>query len=112
MSANSSAWKEYLFGVFRTDPREIASLNGIRSIAIFMLFYVHLFRFLPNVDRSMGLIRNFLDNGSQSIDMFFVLSGFLISGPLMRQLARKGTLDLKNFYIKRSLRIFPPYFIF
>ena len=112
MSANSSAWKEYLFGVFRTDPREIASLNGIRSIAIFMLFYVHLFRFLPNVDRSMGLIRNFLDNGSESIDMFFVLSGFLISGPLMRQLARKGTLDLKNFYIKRSLRIFPPYFIF
>lgn len=111
-------WKDYFFGVFYTDPREIGSLNGIRSLAIFMLFYVHLFRFLgvddPNqgVDQSLGWLRNFLDNGSQSIDMFFVLSGFLISGPLMRQLDRKGTLDLKNFYIKRSLRIFPPYFIF
>lgn len=105
-------WKEYFFGVFHTDSREIASLNGIRSLAIFMLFYVHLFRFLPGVDQSLGLMRNFLDNGSQSIDMFFVLSGFLISGPLMRQLDRKGTLDLKNFYLKRSLRIFPPYFIF
>ena len=104
--------KDYCFGVFHTDAREIASLNGIRSLAIFMLFYVHLFRFLPNVDKSLGWLRNFLDNGSQSIDMFFVLSGFLISGPLMRQLDRKGTLDLKNFYIKRSLRIFPPYFIF
>ncbi len=112
MNVSMQKWKDYFFGVFHTDPREIGSLNGIRSLAIFMLFYVHLFRFLPNVDQSRGWLRNFLDNGSQSIDMFFVLSGFLISGPLMRQLDRKGTLDLKNFYLKRSLRIFPPYFIF
>ena len=104
--------KKYMLGVFYADSREIASLNGIRSWGIFMLFAGHLYRFMPNVDQSAGWLRNALDNTSQCLDLFFVLSGFLISGPLMRQLERTGTLDLKNFYTKRSLRIFPAYFIF
>ncbi len=105
--------KDYLFGALRKHPREMASLNGIRTIAIFMLVYVHMFRTpAPNYVQETWWLTNFLNNGSQSIDMFFVLSGFLISAPLLRDLQRTHTMDLKMFFMKRSLRIFPPYFIF
>ncbi|MCB1156193.1 MAG: acyltransferase [Leptospiraceae bacterium] len=116
-----SFWNDYFFNVFRVDPREMASLNGIRAIALFMLFYAHLYRgyesFLKPEFRDMKepinfFISNFLLNGSSCLDMFFVLSGFLISGPLLRELQRTGTVSIKFFYIKRLLRIFPPYYIF
>ncbi|PJZ70316.1 hypothetical protein CH373_12100 [Leptospira perolatii] len=103
----------YFTAVFQADPKEMPSLNGIRGIAIFMLMYVHMFVSLRHrVSHDNWLFANFLENGSSSIDMFFVLSGFLIAGPLLRELSRKDTIDLKSFYLKRTLRIFPPYYAF
>ncbi len=105
----------YFTACFRAGRGEHLPLNGIRTIAIFMLFYVHLFRAYWRADGDSDVnsyLVNFIENGSQSIDMFFVLSGFLISGPLMRELAKTETVDLRGFFTKRSLRIFPPYFAF
>ncbi|MBI3395951.1 MAG: acyltransferase [Spirochaetia bacterium] len=104
---------DYFTSVFKKDPREMASLNGIRAMAIVMLFLVHLMHaFEPKTRAMPWWIENFLFSCSSSIDMFFVLSGFLISGQLMREMARSNSIDFKMFYLKRTLRIFPPYYLF
>lgn len=105
--------KEYFFGIFRSDDREIAAFNGIRTLGFCMLIYGHMFRtvqlLIPDVN---PYLRNFYDNGSICLDLFFALSGFLIASPLLLELESKGTINWKFFYIKRFLRIFPPFYFF
>ncbi|UEQ78261.1 acyltransferase family protein [Chryseobacterium arthrosphaerae] len=48
--------------------------------------------------------------GWTGVDLFFVLSGFLISGQLFKEIEGKGSFSLKIFYIKRFFRIIPAYF--
>lgn len=50
--------------------------------------------------------------GSYGVDIFFLLSAYLITELLMREKDRTGTLDIKAFYIRRILRIWPLYFFF
>jgi peptidoglycan/LPS O-acetylase OafA/YrhL len=50
--------------------------------------------------------------GWAGVDLFFVLSGFLISGLLFRELKVTGTLDLKRFLIRRGLKIYPAFYAF
>lgn len=106
-------WRDYFTWAFQRSPEEIPVLTGVRGFAIFLLYLVHLYRsFQPQILDTNPIIHNLIENTSSCIDMFFVLSGFLIAGPLLKELRRSNTLDLKGFYIKRSLRIFPPYYIF
>jgi peptidoglycan/LPS O-acetylase OafA/YrhL len=46
------------------------------------------------------------------VDIFFALSGFLISSLLLREKERSGRVDLKNFYVRRFFRIMPPMALF
>ncbi|MFB5649056.1 acyltransferase family protein [Leptospira wolffii] len=105
--------KDYFLGIFRSDEREIGSFNGVRTLGFFMLIYGHMFRtvqlLLPDIN---PYLRNFLDNGSACLDLFFPLSGFLIASPLLAELDSKGTINWKFFYVKRFLRIFPPFYFF
>ena len=45
-----------------------------------------------------------------SLDVFFIISGFLITQLLLRERDLNGTVDLKAFYVRRLLRIWPLYF--
>jgi peptidoglycan/LPS O-acetylase OafA/YrhL len=76
-------------------------LDGIRAIAAVMIMSFHFSQaFVP---------MRLLMLGQTGVDLFFVLSGFLISTILLKsQHARWG--EIRNFYIRRSLRIFPLYF--
>jgi peptidoglycan/LPS O-acetylase OafA/YrhL len=49
--------------------------------------------------------------GWTGVDMFFVLSGFLIGGLLFKEILKTGKLDVKRFFIRRGLKIWPPYFL-
>ena len=49
-------------------------------------------------------------NGTIGVDLFFMISGFLISYLLLTEKEKFGTINLKNFFIRRSLRIWPLYF--
>lgn len=90
------------------------ALDGLRGIAILLVVLFHASEFA--YDASGTKISSFAENfaaisiiGLTGIDLFFVLSGFLITGILID--TRNETYALKNFYIRRALRIFPVYFL-
>ncbi|HTE12584.1 MAG TPA: acyltransferase [Chitinophagaceae bacterium] len=79
---------------------QIIQLSGLRGIAILLVLFVHLF--------GHGLLSNILYFGWSGVDLFFVLSGFLITGILIDTKQHKNYF--KFFWIKRVLRIFPLYY--
>jgi peptidoglycan/LPS O-acetylase OafA/YrhL len=72
------------------------ALDGLRGISILAVMFVHGGLFW------MG------QGGFLGVDIFFVLSGFLITSLLMEEWTQTGTLSFKNFYVRRGLRLLPP----
>lgn len=84
------------------------SLNGLRTISISIVLISHLI--LLNFARGSRLfIIPFLE-GQFGVNVFFVISGFLITSLLREEESTTGTISLKNFYLRRVLRIFPAYY--
>ncbi len=85
-------------------------LDGVRGIAI---VGVTLYRFSKELDPSaspaLSIVRDFFSVGERGVDLFFVLSGFLITGILLKTKSKSGYF--RNFIARRALRIFPLYFV-
>ena len=87
----------------------IPQFDSIRAIAVLLVIFHH---WLPKKS-----IINFLPNGPLGVNIFFVLSGFLITGILLKDKKQSEDSGLnktsifKNFYIRRTLRIFPIYYL-
>ena len=92
----------------RTPGKFIPELDGVRGLAILAVMALHFCGEITPVnifERSVAKVTGY---GVWGVDLFFVLSGFLITGIL---LGTKGTPGyFKNFYIRRTLRIFPLYY--
>jgi peptidoglycan/LPS O-acetylase OafA/YrhL len=71
-----------------------AELDGMRGFAILLVLFYHL-----------GL--PWCRGGFVGVDVFFVLSGFLISSLLLREFDETGQLVIKRFYLRRAMRLFP-----
>lgn len=74
--------------------RYITGLDGIRAIAVIMVLAYHL---------KLALFKS----GFLGVTVFFVLSGYLITGILISEVEEKGTIDLKNFWLRRIRRLVP-----
>ncbi len=74
-------------------PKYRPDIDGLRAVAVLAVICFHAF---PQV----------LQGGFIGVDVFFIISGFLISSILLRSL-KKGIFSFKEFYIRRILRIFP-----
>lgn len=83
--------------------RFFGSLDGLRAISVIAVIWHHAGGPLP-VDWPM------IEAGHHGVTLFFAISGFLITTLLLRERQRTGQIDLKAFYIRRSLRIFPLYY--
>ena len=81
------------------------NLDALRFIAFLLVFNDHIDRICPSLKFP------FLPNSGQGVRFFFVLSGFLISYLLLNEKKSNQTIDLKTFYTKRILRIWPVYFL-
>ncbi len=87
------------------------NLNGLRFIAAFMVIYSHIkfFKLLYGVNEyKFPIETNF---GQLGVTLFFVLSGFLITYLLLEEHKRFGKIQLRFFYMRRILRIFPLYYL-
>ena len=88
------------------------NLNGVRFIAAFSVLIHHIEQV-----KEVFKVPNFYDNhliksmGKLGVDLFFVLSGFLITYLLLHEKGRFGRINTRNFYIRRVLRIWPLYFL-
>jgi peptidoglycan/LPS O-acetylase OafA/YrhL len=90
--------------------RRIPSLDGLRAISIALVLISHLAGTANfPISAAQG---NFWGLGEFGVVVFFVISGFLITGLLLHEIEKTGTVHLGNFYFRRTLRIFPPYYAF
>jgi len=78
------------------------SLDGLRCLSILAVIWHH------TAGHSFEL--PLAGRGYHGVTLFFAISGFLITTLLLREREKIGTIDLKKFYIRRSLRIFPLYY--
>lgn len=85
-----------------TDGR-IASLDGLRALAILLVVVSHL---LSNFTSHLPYL------GNLGVKVFFVISGFLITSILVAEFEKTDTINLKKFYFRRTLRIFPAYYFY
>ncbi|GAA4326414.1 acyltransferase [Flaviaesturariibacter amylovorans] len=92
-------------------PRYIAGLDGLRFLSITFVVLHHLFTFMTAFgftafhEQVLGLI------GYYGIQFFFMGSGFLITYLLLTESERRHRVDLKKFYSRRVLRIWPAYYL-
>lgn len=92
---------------YATSPR-LPGLDGIRAIAVLMVVWSHMANFpgFP-VFRSSSV-----DFARLGVTVFFVLSGFLITTLLVDERSRKGRISLRDFYLRRTIRIFPAAYLY
>ena len=87
----------------------IPSLDGLRAISIFMVLIGHAL-FSYHGEYRVGW--SYLGNGDLGVSIFFVISGFLITTLLLREFEKNGDISLRHFYLRRALRILPPFYTF
>lgn len=88
----------------------LPGLDGVRAIAVLMVVAGHASRFpdFPEAARALMVV-NIAHLG---VVVFFVLSGFLITTLLVSERDRTGRVSLRDFYARRTIRIFPAAFAF
>ena len=79
----------------------IPGLDGIRAIAFLLVFWAH---------GTPGPVSRYIP-ATLGVTIFFFLSGFLITTLLRKEVARTGTISLRDFYIRRTIRILIPLYI-
>lgn len=87
------------------------ALDGVRGLAVLGVFLFHFGQWsaVYGDTAAPGWLR-WLNPGQMGVDLFFVLSGFLITGILVRNRGQRGYF--RNFYARRCLRIFPLYYAY
>jgi peptidoglycan/LPS O-acetylase OafA/YrhL len=91
-------------------PGRIPALDGLRAVAVLLVLFSHatLTKGFPSLGWASAIDRL----GSAGVDVFFVLSGFLITSLLCRERDRSRTISLPAFYVRRVLRLLPAYLCF
>jgi peptidoglycan/LPS O-acetylase OafA/YrhL len=90
------------------EVRFFGSLDGLRALSIIGVIWFHSWwstPFYPTLE-ALPVLRQ----GEWGVHIFFAISGFLITTLLLREQRRSGTISLRDFYIRRALRIWPLYY--
>ena len=90
-------------------PAHLPTLDGVRAIAVLTVMVMHFTIMKPGGPVEAVLV-NTISGGWAGVDLFFVLSGFLITGILVD--AKGSEHYFRNFFVRRALRIFPLYYAY
>jgi peptidoglycan/LPS O-acetylase OafA/YrhL len=101
----------------RCDTIEVAgstrmlSLDLLRLLAIVMVLGHHMEQPPSDLPRLVSAgIGVWMGGGGLGVDLFFVLSGFLVSGLLFSEYKKYGEISVKRFYLRRGWKIYPPFY--
>lgn len=94
-------------------------LDGLRALSMLMIIVIHSCSLYATMHPRLSLVEvieqsgwaAWVWNSDKSVDVFFVISGFLITGILLRDMQRTGRLRLGRFYLRRFLRLSPAYWV-
>src|SRR5438094_2771907 len=89
----------------------IPSLDGLRALSIGLVILAQS-AFSAGVVSAPNQIRWLEALASLGVRVFFVISGYLITHLLLQEIQATGTVSLPRFYLRRTLRIFVPYYLF
>lgn len=81
-----------------SHERRIDALDGVRGLAYLIVFFDH-------------TVPAHAPGGNTGVDLFFVLSGFLITTILLKEQKRFGAIDIAKFYLRRALRLLPALYL-
>jgi peptidoglycan/LPS O-acetylase OafA/YrhL len=90
----------------------IPSLDGMRAISIAIVVLSHSKALLPSAIADSGLFRYIVGGGLHGVQVFFVISGYLITMLLVREFEATGDISLRRFYSRRTVRIFPVFYAY
>lgn len=91
------------------QPRHLPVLDGLRAIAVLMVLWCHVPKDTPGYPEWLRVADFFLGPGGFGVELFFVLSGFLITRILISE--RQRGVPVRWFLARRCLRIFPIYYL-
>lgn len=112
--------KNNFVALFRTSDSHLRPLDGLRAFSILYVLIFHtllaLQSFFDYPALSIWLtafpsLLGWLWHGDKGVDIFFVLSGFLIGSMLFKEYQRENTINLKRFYYHRLMRLMPAYLL-
>jgi peptidoglycan/LPS O-acetylase OafA/YrhL len=86
-------------------------LDLLRFLAVLMVIVSHL-TMEPIPASQMPYLSYVVFYGSAGVNLFFVLSGFLVSGLLFNEFKQRGELSIKRFYVRRAWKIYPAFYFF
>jgi peptidoglycan/LPS O-acetylase OafA/YrhL len=84
----------------------VPALDALRLFAFLSVFFRH----TGELHSTLPLVQLFVSAGGFGVCLFFALSAYLITDLLIQELAVSGTIDVRAFYVRRTLRIWPLYF--
>jgi peptidoglycan/LPS O-acetylase OafA/YrhL len=86
----------------------VPGLDGLRGVAVLLVMMSHLQAVVGRIDiTGIGVVDGFIDGGYLGVDLFFVLSGFLITSLLLAEHGTTGRVRFGSFYARRALRLLP-----
>jgi peptidoglycan/LPS O-acetylase OafA/YrhL len=91
-------------GEIAGSPRYIAALTGIRTLAALLVLGLHIGTNLPS---DLAKLLPFFDRGYLGVDLFFILSGYIITHVYWKPLARLNPVNLRVFLWHRLIRLYP-----
>ncbi len=111
--------------IFSTESdghkNNLPALDGMRALCVCWVVLHHYLLTIQSYFKDTPVFRTLVDNtptwlapvwhGELAVEFFFVLSGFLIGGTLMREFKRSGQINVKRFYASRFLRLMPSFIV-
>jgi peptidoglycan/LPS O-acetylase OafA/YrhL len=85
----------------------VPALNGLRGVAVGLVVLFHTFTTLIPGNARSSQWTNPFPGAALGVDIFFALSGFLITALLLNEHRDAGRINFRNFYVRRALRLFP-----